>query len=86
MSATGRFYVVAGGRRFCIEPLHERGDARNGSWGHGAPRSRGSIAPEDSIITEENGYANITVLPPGVSPIGYIEALLRERRPGDGDR
>jgi hypothetical protein len=26
------------------------------------------------------------VLPPGVSPIGYIEALLRERRPGEADR
>jgi hypothetical protein len=29
--------------------------------------------PENSIITEENGFKNIITLPPGVSPNSYIE-------------
>lgn len=88
---TGRYYVIdhKTGRKFCIEPISER-DQRisdrtftNGGTSGDAMKNKSSIAggsihEEDSIITEENEYKNIVTLPPGVSPEGYIEQLLRD--------
>lgn len=87
MSLTGRYYIRKNGRTFCVEPIHERNQKqddvafRNGGISgnevkhHGEARG-GSILAEDSIITAENGYKNIVILPPGTSPNGYIEDLL----------
>lgn len=89
---TGRYYVVdhKTGRKFCIEPIADR-DQRisdrtftNGGSSGDAVKNKsaidgGSIHEEDSIISESNGFKNITVLPPGTSPEGFIEKLLNEK-------
>lgn len=87
MSATGRYYVTTKeGRTFWIEPIDNSG-AHHSTWGDVDPASkkvtgsygekhRGSIHEDESIITKENGFKNIAMLPPGVSPMGYIEELL----------
>lgn len=84
MSTTGRYYIrdPKSGRLFCVEPLHDRNQKRDDlTWSNGgidAVRG-GSISPDESVITPENGFRNITVLPPGISPQGYIEMLLDGR-------
>ena len=87
MSESGRYFIVdaESGRKFCVEPIgdnHEKwGDLdpvtkkMSGSYGD---KYQGSINAKDSIITEENGFKNITTLPPGVSPEGFIEGLLKK--------
>lgn len=88
MSHTGRFYVVMNGRTFCVEPIDESvGRGRNwgdvdpvtkkltGSYGEKYP---GAVHPDDSIITEANGFKNIVELPAGVSPMGYIDMLIAQ--------
>lgn len=82
MSTTGRYFIRdwRTGRIFCIEPIHERNQKQDDlRWTNGGidPVKGGSIRDEDSMITPENGYHNITYLPPGVSPEGYIEMLLQ---------
>lgn len=89
MSLTGRYYIRKNGRTFCIEPIHQRNDNVNKpSWLNGGisgdevkveKNLGGSIREEDSIITPENGFKNIIMLPPGVSPNGYIEGLLNQK-------
>jgi hypothetical protein len=39
----------------------------------GAGKYKGSIDAKESLITEENGFENITELPIGVSPYAEIE-------------
>ena len=80
---TGRFVVYSHrtGRKYFVEPM---GYVKT-DWGSIDPASgqlmnkkghdkyRGSIDPEDSLITEQNGFKNIVVLDPGVSPLAYID-------------
>jgi hypothetical protein len=84
--STGRYYVVTkSGRKFCVEPIAERHQkiegpvfTNGGISGDGVKVEKslgGSIRPEDSIITKENGYNRIFTLPAGHSPNGFIEAL-----------
>jgi hypothetical protein len=88
MSKTGRYYVISEGRTFCIEPIDNSG-AHHSNWGDIDPASkkitgsygekhRGSIHENESIITKENGFRNIAMLPPGTSPEGYIAQLIAE--------
>lgn len=80
---TGRFIVtsVRTGKSYAIEPI---GDPHT-VWGSidpatktldnkkGFKKYRGSIEEKDSLITEENGFKNIQVLPPGTSPLAAVE-------------
>lgn len=90
MSDTGRYMITdkKTGRRFVVEPIHGKSE-RPQSWGDVDPATKkltgqygkkriGSISEEESIITEENGFKNIVMLPPGTSPEGYIEELLKK--------
>jgi hypothetical protein len=33
----------------------------------------GAVKPEDSLITESNGFDKITMLEPGTSPLAWID-------------
>ncbi len=44
---------------------------------YGKKNSAG-VNMSESIITEENGFKEINYLPPGTSPLGYIELLEKE--------
>ena len=82
---TGRFIVksIKTGHTYYVEPIDggERVD-----WGDLNPatkklegdygsKHKGAIKESESLITEENGFTNITTLPPGYSPLEYIEEL-----------
>jgi hypothetical protein len=64
---------------FVIEPIETQ---RPRTWGDMdpatkesssyKPKSPGAVKPEDSIVTEANGFTNIVTLSPGVSPAEYI--------------
>jgi hypothetical protein len=84
MSTTGRYFVrdQRSGRVFCVEPINRRDQKLDDQqWTNGGiDQVRGGAVPEDeSIITPENGFKNITYLPPGTSPDGFIEMLLDGR-------
>ena len=82
---TGRFLVTSKrtGRTYFIEP---QGDPHV-EWGSvdqstgkmnvkkGWKKNKGSTEKEDSLITTENGFENITTLKRGLSPLKYIEEL-----------
>ena len=82
---TGRFLVTSKrtGRTYFIEP---QGDPHV-EWGSVDPSSgkmnvkkgwkknKGSTDREDSLITKENGFENITTLKAGMSPLQYIEEI-----------
>lgn len=83
---TGRFIEVSRrtGRRYYVEAI---GDPHI-SWGSIIPgddshlavkkgwgKNKGSIEPEESLITEENGFSKIHNLEPGISPHAYIDML-----------
>lgn len=82
---TGRFVVksIRTGRSYFVEPI---GDPHR-EWGSVDPASkemthkkawkkyRGSIHEKDSLITDANGFENIRVLEPGVSPLAAIETI-----------
>ncbi len=83
---TGRFIVasVRTGKRYYVEAI---GDPHI-SWGSVIPgddshlavkkgwgKNKGSIEPEESLITAENGFEKITMLEPGISPHAYIDML-----------
>jgi hypothetical protein len=79
MSNTGRFYVTQNGRTFLVEPISNHA-MRNADWGATDTTNLpigGSVHPDDSIITDEN-FKNIVTLPPGTSPLSYIEELLNK--------
>ncbi len=90
MSTTGRYFVrdQRTGRVFCVEPINRRDQKIDDQqWTNGGiDQVRGGAVPEDeSIITPENGFKNITHLPPGVSPDGFIQMLLeRQAEAGEG--
>jgi hypothetical protein len=79
---TGRHVVISfrTGKTYAIEPMGKPhtnwGDLNpatgkvEGSYGE---KYRGSIDEKDSLVTEENGFKNITILKPGMSPAAYIE-------------
>jgi len=82
---TGRFIVksLRTGRTYYVEPI----DSNNRSdWGDLDPvtkkmtgnygtKYKGSIKPEESLITEENGFTKIHNLGVGESPLSYIEKI-----------
>lgn len=82
---SGRFYVyMQSGRKFCVEPY----GTSHTDWGNYNPATRKIekvtakdadevIDESNTQITLENGYKNICILEPGMSPIGFIEMLDR---------
>ena len=82
---TGRFIVksLKTGKKYYVEPLDsgekiEWGDinpATKKLEGDYGSKHKGSIKESESLITEENGFTNIKVLPPGYSITDYIEEL-----------
>ncbi|HET7228727.1 MAG TPA: hypothetical protein VFJ16_01860 [Longimicrobium sp.] len=86
MSTTGCYYIHdrQSGRVFCVEPITRRDQKLDDlGWANGGidPVRGGSIADDDSVITPENGFHNIVYLPPGTSPDGYVEMLLKGQPP-----
>ncbi|WP_420125534.1 hypothetical protein [Longimicrobium sp.] len=82
MSTTGRYYVRdrQSGRLFCVEPINRRDQKLDDlNWTNGGIDTvrGGAVREEDSIITAKNGFRAITYLPPGTSPDGYIEMLVK---------
>lgn len=85
---TGRFIVKSTktGKTYFVEPI----DAGNRSkWGDVDPvtkkiggnygtKYKGSIKPEESIITTENGFYKIHNLSEGESPLSYIDKIDEE--------
>ena len=86
---TGRFIVVSNktGVKYYVEPIdtNERND-----WGDLDPvdkklkgdyglKYKGSIKPDESLITEENGFENIVELGIGESPLDYINRIDKEK-------
>ena len=82
---TGRFIVksLKTGKTYFVEPINQGvrvnwGDLdpvtrkMTGSYGD---KYKGSIKPEESLITEENGFDKIHMLEPGESPLSYIDMI-----------
>lgn len=83
---TGRFIVTSGrtGKTYFVEPIK---GANTPKWGSidpatgdlmnkkGHDKYTGAVSEKESLITENNGFKNITVLENGVSPMSAIEAL-----------
>lgn len=79
MGKYGTFTVVKDGRTFVVEPLDKF--ERGGDWGHTDLSNKpqgGAVHPDNSVITEENGFKNIVTLEPGRSPLSYIDSLCNE--------
>ena len=86
---TGRFLVTSTktGKTYFVEAID--GDELT-KWGDYDPATKkfqtenygqkykGSIKPEESMITEENGFTNIHTLGVGVSPLDYINRIDNE--------
>ena len=85
---TGRFIVksLKTGKTYYIEPIDNN---NRSNWGDLDPVTRkmtgnygtkykGSIKPEESMITKENGFDKIYILEPGESPLSYIERIDKE--------
>ena len=90
MSITGRHFVTIGSRTFCIEPIDAYVGKRS-TWGDLDPVTKkltgdygnkypGAVHPDDSIITEANGFKNIVELPAGTSPMGFIMDLIDKEK------
>lgn len=72
-----RYYITNGKRTFWVEPIDPFN--RGADWGQTDLSNRpqgGGIHPDESIIREENGFKNIQILPPGVSPDSVVSELL----------
>lgn len=81
---TGRFIVHSKrtGRTYYIEPILS---ARTPKWGSidpatgnlmnkkGHDKYTGAVTESESLITTENGFKNIEMLEPGLSPLAVIE-------------
>lgn len=85
---TGRMIVTSlkTGKKYFVEAI---GSGYNEVWGDVDPATKkmtgsygdkytGSVKPEQSLITEENGFKNITTLKVGESPFGEIERRDKE--------
>jgi len=90
---TGRFIVESKrtGIAYAVEPI---GNIKT-AWGDLNPATgktegkygskyKGSIDKKESLITEENGFENITTLEAGMSPLAYI-AEIDAKRPSIED-
>lgn len=73
------------GVKFRVEVIKPR--VRPRAWGDINPATKNvsfvagesiGIDEKDSQITEENGFKNIVTLPPGMSPMAYIEMREKE--------
>ena len=82
---TGRFIVKSTktGRTYFVEPIDE---GERTSWGDYNPvtkdfetsnygKYKGSVKPEESMITEGRGFDKIHHLGVGESPLSYIEKI-----------
>jgi len=83
---SGRFIVCSGrtGKVYAVEPI-DNGVRTN--WGSidpatkeltnkkGHDKYRGAVAADESLITEANGFRNIRLLEPGMSPLAMIEHI-----------
>ena len=82
---TGRFVVksLKTGRTYFVEPI-DGGEKID--WGDINPATKkiegdygnkyiGAVKESESLITPENGFSDIITLPPGYSPLEYIEKL-----------
>ena len=85
---TGRFIVksLKTGKTYFVETLDE---GERTDWGDLDPvtkkfqtgnygRLKGSVRPEESMITKENGFDKIHTLGPGESPLDYIDRIDEE--------
>ena len=86
---TGRFVVksIKTNKTYFVETID--GEERT-AWGDFDPATKkfntsaygskykGSIKPEETMITEENGFTNIHTLGVGESPLSYIDKLDEE--------
>ena len=85
---TGRFVVksLRTGKRYFVEPI-DNGERLD--WGDINPatkkiegdygsKHKGAVTEKESFITAENGFENITTIPPGYSPLEYIENLEKQ--------
>ncbi len=79
---TNRTYYVEcldGGERTCwgdYNPATKTFETSN----YGS-KYKGSIKPEESMITKENGFEKIHTLGPGESPLDYIDRIDAEYSP-----
>ena len=82
---TGRFIVRSAktNKTYYVETLDE---GERNDWGDLDPvtkkmqgsygdKYKGSIRPEESMITKENGFEKIHTLGPGESPLDYINRI-----------
>ena len=85
---TGRFIVksLKTGKSYFVEPID--GGERT-EWGDYNPTTKtfetsnygkykGSVRPDESMVTEENGFEKIHVLKAGESPLDYINRIDEE--------
>lgn len=86
---TGRFVVTSyiTGKKYFVEVI---GDGRMADWGSYNPASgnieykkgmgkhSGSITAKESLITEDNGFKNIWLMPAAGSPFPEIERRDKE--------
>lgn len=86
--STGRFIVKSKrtGKAYFVEAI---GNSHPADWGDLDPatkkmtgdygdRYEGCVSEKESLITEENGFDNISTIPAGVSPFDEIERRDRE--------
>jgi len=85
---TGRFIVTSKrtGITYAVEPTGfvktawgDVNPATGKTEGKYGSKYRGSIDEKDSLITEENGFENIKMLDPGMSPLAYIDMIDDEK-------
>ena len=82
---TGRFIVKSTktGRTYYVEPIDE---GERNEWGDYNPTTKkfetsnygkykGSVKPEESLITEGNGFEKIHTLGVGESPLDFINKI-----------
>jgi hypothetical protein len=86
---TGRFIVTSQrtGKSYFVEPIDAQSKTDWTGWGSVDPATgklmnkpgfrkyHGAVKPEDSLVTEENGFSKVHDLEPGMSPHAYIEYL-----------
>lgn len=86
---TGRFIVKSKktGKTYFVEALDSDELTKWGDYNPATKRFetenygqkyKGSIKPEESMITEENGFTNIHTIGVGVSPMDYINRIDNE--------
>jgi hypothetical protein len=85
---TGRFVVksLRTGKYYFVEPIDngERLDwgdinpATKKIEGNYGAKHKGAVTEKESLITTENGFEKIVTIPPGYSPLEYIEFLDKQ--------